>query len=101
LRRAKSTFGPYSSFGQVDPGQTPAVAVGPDGQAIVAWIRSGRPLAAVGSARSRRFGATRTLSSRAQFASDLTVGYGPRRTALAAWSQGTLNPSVVGAAYSG
>jgi hypothetical protein len=101
VRGAKSTFGPYSSFGQVDPAQAPAVTVGPNGQAIVAWIRSGRPMAAVGSARNRRFGATRTLSSRAQFASDLTVAYGPRRTALAAWSQGTLSPSVVGAAYTG
>jgi hypothetical protein len=101
VRGAKSTFGAYSSFGQVDPGQVPAAAVGPSGQAIVAWIRGGRPMAAVGSARNRRFGATRTLSSRAQFAADIAVAYGPRRQALAAWSQGTLNPSLVGVAYSG
>lgn len=101
VRGAKSTFGPYSSFGQIDPAQTASVAVGPAGRTIVAWIRSGRPMAAVGSAGNRRFGAVRTLSSRALFASDLTVAYGPRRTAIAAWSQGTLNPSVVGAAYTG
>jgi hypothetical protein len=41
-----------------------------------------------------------TLSS-TTFALDLTVGFGPGRQALAAWTQGTLNPSVVGAAYSG
>jgi hypothetical protein len=101
VRGARSPFGAFTTFGQVDPGQTPAVTIGPDGQAIVAWIRSGRPMAAVGSARNRRFGASRPLSGRAEFASDLTVAYGPRRQALAAWSQGTLNPSVVGAAYTG
>jgi hypothetical protein len=75
------------------------VAVGSRGQTIVAWIRGGRPVAAAGSARNRRFGATRTLSSRAQFAADITVAFGPGRQALVAWSQGTLNPSVVAAPY--
>ncbi|HEY2258683.1 MAG TPA: hypothetical protein VGH45_03180 [Solirubrobacteraceae bacterium] len=99
LRGAHSTFAGHSSFGQSDPSDAPVSAVGPRGQAIVAWVRSGQPRAAVGSAHSRRFGRARILSENAQFAADLTVAFGPRRQALAAWSQGTLNPSLVGAAY--
>jgi hypothetical protein len=101
VRGAHSTFAGRSSFGQIDPGDEPAAAIGPRGQAIVAWVRSGRPMAAAGSAHSRRFGSATTLSRTAQFAANLAIAFGPRRQALAAWSQGTLNPSVVGAAYTG
>jgi hypothetical protein len=101
VRGARSTFAGHSSFAGIDPGDEPAAAVGPRGQAIVAWVRSGQPTAAVGSAHNRRFGAATTLSKTAQFAANLAVAFGPRRQALAVWSQGTLNPSVVGAAYTG
>ena len=37
--------------------------------------------------------------SNTTYAHDLTVAYGPKRVALAAWTQGTLNPSVVASAY--
>jgi hypothetical protein len=94
-----STFSEPAGFGLADAAQAPAVAVGPRGQVIVASVRSGRPVAAVGSARNHRFGPARTLSARAQFAADITVAFGPGRQALAAWSQGTLNPSVVAAPY--
>ena len=63
------------------------------------WVRGGHPVAATGAATGGRFGAARALSSTI-FAYDLTVAFGSGREALAAWSQGTLNPSVVGAAYS-
>jgi hypothetical protein len=99
VRGPHATFSSSRGFGLLDPGQIPAAAVGPRGQVIVAWIRSGRPVAAVGSARSRRFGATRTLSTRAQFSADLVLAFGPGRQALAAWSQGTLNPSLVAVPY--
>jgi hypothetical protein len=101
VRGARASFSSGRTFGQLDASDDPALAIGPQGQAIVAWVRSGRPMAAVGSARNRRFGAARSLSNTAQFAAELTLAYGPRRQALAAWSQGTLNPSVVGAAYTG
>jgi hypothetical protein len=52
---------------------------------------------ATASAPGRPFGAPSTLSS-TTFALDLTVGFGSGGQALAAWTQGTLNPSVVGAA---
>jgi hypothetical protein len=101
FRGAKTTFGRTVSFGSLDAGEIPAVAVGPKGQAIVAWVRGGVPMASVGSApRGRGFDSTKALSN-TRFAADITVTYGPRRQAIAAWSQGTLNPSVVGAAYTG
>jgi hypothetical protein len=98
VRGASKSFGRATSFGAQDPSETPATAVGRHGQVIVGWVRGGRPMAAVGAAASGRFGAARALSDTI-FAYDLTVAFGPGRDALAAWSQGTLNPSVVGAAY--
>ncbi len=99
-RAASGRFGPARTLGAMDASQAPAVAVGPHGQVLVAWVRGGRPLAAAAPGPGRGFGAPATLST-TTFALDLTVAFGPRRTALAAWSQGTLNPSVVGAAYTG
>jgi len=91
-------FGASTGFGALDASQTPALTVGSGGQVVIGWVRSGHPVAAAGSAVSGRFGASTVLSSTA-YAFDLTVGFGPGRDALAAWTQGTLHPSVVGAAY--
>lgn len=97
---ARAGFGAAHSFGPVDSSQTPALAVGPHGQVVVGWVRSGHPVAAVGSAPGPRFGPVRVLSNTV-YALDETVGVGAVGGPLAAWSQGTLNPSVVGAAYTG
>ncbi len=98
VRGSSATFGAGTSLGSVDAGQSPALTVGPRGQILTGWIRSGHPVAVTGSARRGGFGAARVLSSTI-FALDLTVGFGPGRDALAVWTQGTLNPSVVAAAY--
>jgi hypothetical protein len=98
VRGAQVRFSASSTLGAIDASQSPAIAVGPRGQVLVGWVRDGHPVAAVGSASSRRFGLPRVLSA-STYALDLTVGFGPGRDALAAWTQGTLNPSVVGAAY--
>jgi hypothetical protein len=95
-RGPSGTFGSAASLGAIDASQTPALSVGPHGQVVVGWVRTGHPVAAVGAA-GRRFGAVRVLSS-SLYALDETVAYGPSG-ALAAWTQGTLNPSVVAAAY--
>jgi len=101
-----ATRGPSAGFraavslGSIDASQTPALTVGPRGETLVGWVRSGHPVAAVGSAASGRFGAPRVLSA-SVYALDMTVAFGPRRNALAAWTQGTLNTSVVAAAYTG
>lgn len=97
-RGVKGRFGFPVALGAIDPTQTPSVAVGPSGQVVVGWVRDGHPVAAVGSAASGRFGSARVLSP-TTYALDLTVAFGPRRDALAAWTQGTLNPSVVAADY--
>ena len=93
-RPARGSFGAARTLGAIDPAQAPALAISPTGQVVVGWVRAGHPVASVG------FGAVRVLSSTA-YADGLTVAYGPKRVALAAWSQGTLNPSIVGAAYHG
>jgi hypothetical protein len=97
-RSPSGHFGPGAQLGSIDASQTPAVAVGPSGQVVVGWVRAGHPVAAVGSAAGGRFGAAHVLSS-TTFALDLTVAFGPHRDALAAWTQGTLNPSLVAADY--
>jgi hypothetical protein len=99
-RSATGQYGAPRTLGAIDASQEPALAVGSRGQILVGWVRGGKPVAATAAGAGRRFGAPVTLSS-TTFALDLTVGFGPGRQALAAWTQGTLNPSVVGAAYSG
>jgi hypothetical protein len=98
LRGANATFGAGSSLGAIDAAQTPALAIGSNGRVLVGWVRGGQPVAAIGSVSRRRFGGPTVLSA-STFALDLTVGFGPGREALAAWNQGTLSPSVIGASY--
>ncbi len=100
VRDAHGQFGPARSLGPIDPSQPPALSVGSRGQVLVGWTRGGRPTAAIAPAPGRGFGTAVTLSS-SPYALDMTVGFGPGRQALAAWTQGTLNPSVIGAAYTG
>ncbi|MGZ4166481.1 MAG: hypothetical protein ACXVR1_18825 [Solirubrobacteraceae bacterium] len=99
-RLAKGPYGPLRTLGAIDPSQEPALAVGSQGQVLVGWVQGGKPVAATAAGTGRPFGAPVALSS-TTFALDLTVGFGPGRQGLAAWTQGTLNPSVVGAAYTG
>jgi hypothetical protein len=91
-RPAKGTFGAARTLGAIDPYQTPSLSLAPKGQVLIGWVRGGHPVASVG------FGSPLVLSS-TMFATDETVAYGPRNEALAAWTQGTLNPSVVAAAF--
>ncbi|MFL5861850.1 MAG: hypothetical protein ACJ780_13895 [Solirubrobacteraceae bacterium] len=99
-RPANAPYGAPRTLGLIDPSQAPALAVGSRAQVLVGWVRGGRPVAATAAGVGRTFGRPVTLS-RTTFALDLTVGYGPGRRAVVAWTQGTLNPSVVGAAYTG
>jgi hypothetical protein len=100
LRSATTSFSGPRTLGAIDPAQQPAVAVGPHGQVLVGWVRGGQPVAAVAprTGSGAGFGSPATLST-STYALNVTVAFGPRRQALAAWSQGTLAPSIVGAAY--
>jgi hypothetical protein len=91
-RPAGGSFSGARTLGPIDPTQQPSLAISPSGQLIVGWAQGGHPMASVG------FGKPKTLSS-TTFAYAVTVAYGPKRVALATWDQGTLNPSVVAAAY--
>jgi hypothetical protein len=91
-RPAKGSFGAAKTLGAIDSYQSPSLTVSPKGQVVIGWVRGGHPVASVG------FGSPSVLSS-TTFATDSTVAFGPKNVALAAWIQGTLNPSVVAAAY--
>lgn len=95
VRRAGGRFGAPLTLGAVDADEAPALAVGPGGQVVVAWIDGGQPYAVSETAPDRGLGRPVRLSS-SIYASGISVAAGPRRHALVAWTQGTLNPSVVG-----
>ena len=91
-RPAGGRFSGVKTLGAIDPTQQPSLAIAPSGQLVVGWARGGHPVASVG------FGKAKVLS-RTTYAYAVTVAYGPKHVALAAWDQGTLHPSVVAAAY--
>ncbi len=91
-RPAGASFSGARTLGSIDPTQQPSLAISPAGQLIVGWEQAGHPVASVG------FGAAKVLSS-TTYAYAVAVAYGPRHVALVTWDQGTLNPSVVAAAY--
>lgn len=100
VRRAGRGFGPAQRLGPIDPGQSPAAAVGGGGDSLVGWIASGQVDAAERRPGASQLSAARTVSS-TSFAANLALAFGPGRTALAAWTQGTLAPDVVGAVFKG
>jgi hypothetical protein len=91
-RAAGGSFSGARTLGPIDPTQQPSLAISPGGQLIVGWEQGGHPIASVG------FGKSRVLSS-TTYAYAVAVAYGPKHVALVTWDQGTLNPSVVAAAY--
>jgi hypothetical protein len=99
-RGVTGIFSQPVSLGSIDASQTPSLSVSPNGEALVGWVRFGHPVAAVSQPASGRFGPTQVLSPTI-YALDLAVSFGPKREGLAAWTQGTLAPSVVAAAYHG
>ncbi len=95
-RAAGRRFGAPQRLGSADPGEAPAAAVAPDGEALVAWISGGHALVADRPRAGGRFGAPHTLSGSTE-GSDVTVAFGPGGQALAAWTQGIATPSLLGA----
>jgi hypothetical protein len=98
VRPAGGQFGGSVRLGAIDPGQSPAAAVGPDGEGLVGWISRGHVFAAERTRGSGGLGAPRLVSN-TSFASGLALAFAGSRTALAAWTQGTLAPDVVGAVF--
>jgi hypothetical protein len=98
LRPAHRGFAPVQQLASVDASQTPAVTVAPNGAALLGWISLGHVLVASARAGAGRFGSPQTVSG-TNFAADLALDFGPAGQALAAWTQGTLAQSVIGAIY--
>ena len=91
-------FGQPVSLGRIDSSQAPASAVSGRGVGLVGWVDGGRVLAAARGRRARRFAPTRVVS-RTNSAMDLTLGFGPSGSAMAAWSEGTFTETVMGAVF--
>jgi hypothetical protein len=102
VRPAGRGFGAAQRLGAIDPGQSPAAAVSRGGEGLVGWIAGGHVLAAERRPGGGRLGSTRTVSS-TSYAANLTIAFGGGGggQALAAWTQGTLAPDVVGAVFRG
>ncbi len=117
-RPAGGRFAPPQQLGAVDPSQSPVATISPAGEALIGWIRLGQVLIAARAPSSSssvslssspsppprspspppRFGGARVISH-TNLASDLALAFGPTGEALAAWTQGTLAPSIDGAVY--
>jgi hypothetical protein len=97
LRPAGGRFAAPVRLGSIDASDGPAAAVAPSGEALIGWIDRGHVLASHLSARATRFSAVHTVSS-TDYAANLTLAFAGGE-ALAAWSQGTFAPTVVGAVY--
>jgi hypothetical protein len=98
LRRAGQRFGTPARLGAIDANQDPAAAIAIGGQALVGWVDDGHVLATGGSPAARAFAAPTRVSG-TSFAADLALSFGGAGQALAAWTQGTFAPDVVGAVY--
>jgi hypothetical protein len=95
-RAAGKRFGTPQRLGQIDPGEVPAAAVAPSGDALVGWAVGGRVLASTRHGARGRFGAPRTLAA-ADTASSVAVALGPAGQALVAWTQGVAAPRLFAA----
>ncbi len=98
LRAARGRFSSIQRGSAIDASESPTVAVSPRGESLLGWVQNGHVRAAVASPRATRFGAPHTVSA-TNYATDLQIAFGPARTALATWTQGTLGQAVMGAAY--
>jgi hypothetical protein len=98
VKDAGGRFSQPFSPGRTDPSATLAAAVSPKGVGLVGWVDGGRVLAAARGRRARRFAPTRVVSGTSS-AMDLTLGFGPSGSGMAAWSEGTFTETVMGAVF--
>jgi hypothetical protein len=98
IRRAGHRFTRPIRLDSIDAAESPVAALAPSGEALVGWIDRGHVLAAELPPDASRFGGAQVVSS-TNFAADLALGFAPSGFAIAAWSQGTLAPDVIGTVY--
>jgi hypothetical protein len=95
-RAARGRFSAVAQLGGIDSSQTPAVAISTRGLTALVWVAQGHVIASEAGRTASGFARPRLVSA-TNFAADITLAFGPKTQALAAWTQGTLNQSVVGA----
>ena len=98
VRLGGKSFGRPARLGSIDATEAPAIAVSSGGDALAGWISGGHVLAAELRPHATRFLGAHVVSS-TTFAANLALTFGPAGEAVAAWSQGTLAPDVVGAVF--
>jgi hypothetical protein len=98
VRSGGKGFGGPARLGSIDASAAPALAVSAGGVALTGWIERGHVLARALKPHATRFSATVVVSA-TNYADNLALTFGPSNAALAAWSQGTFAPDVVGAVY--
>ncbi len=98
VRSAAKSFGRAVRLGSIDATEAPALAVSGSGAALLGWIDRGHVLACPLKPRATRFTAPGVVSA-TNYAANLALTFGPTNMAIAAWSQGTFAPDVVGAVY--
>ena len=98
VRSGGKSFGRPLRLGSIDATEAPTVAFSSSGDALAGWIGAGHVLAAELRPRATRFLNAHVVSSTI-YATNLSLTFGPAGAAIAAWSQGTLAPDVVGAVF--
>ncbi len=100
LRPIGRSFGSVQRLPEIDASEVPALAVSPTGETLLGWVQNGHVLATGAQPGATRLNRVHTVST-TNYATDLAVTFGPGTTALATWTQGTLNQAVMGAVYVG
>lgn len=98
-KSARGHYGQPQPLGTIDASQAPAAAVSQRGTALVGWIDQGEVVFSGRARAAGGFGAAKVVSA-TSYGADLTVAPGPGGGAMAAWTQGALAPSAMGALYS-
>jgi hypothetical protein len=98
LRRQGARFGRAMRPGAIDATEVPTGAVAASGESLVGWIDHGHVYAADIRPHATTFSRSVKVSA-TPYAADITMGFGATGDALAAWSQGTVAPDVMGAIY--
>jgi hypothetical protein len=98
FRRSGGRLSSPARLGSIDASQVPVAAIGARGRAVVGWVAGGHVLAAARGPSSHGFSAPQTVRT-SSFAHDLTMAIAADGSIVAAWTEGTLHPSVVGAFF--
>ncbi len=98
VRSGGKAFGRPTRLGSIDATEAPTVAFSSGGDALAGWIAGGHVLAAELRPRTTRFLSAHVVSSTI-YAANLALTFGPAGAAIAAWSQGTFAPDLVGAVF--